>query len=63
MEDTRKAVHEARARGVGGFGVTIDREAQAYFPRMFGPGGFAVVRHLRPLSLALPCIDRQLIQA
>ena len=36
VEDTRKAVQEARRLGAGVFGVTIDAAAQAYFPTLFG---------------------------
>ncbi|TAN73887.1 MAG: VWA domain-containing protein, partial [Magnetospirillum sp.] len=60
VEDTRKAVHEVRSKGIGVFGVTIDRKAQSYFPHLFGRGGFAIVDHVAQLSAALPKIYRQL---
>ncbi|MGE5504384.1 MAG: nitric oxide reductase activation protein NorD [Actinomycetota bacterium] len=63
IEDTRKAVHDARARGLSVFGVTIDRKAQAYFPHLFGRGHYAIVHHLGQLSAALPRIYRQLVAA
>jgi nitric oxide reductase NorD protein len=32
VEDTRKAVREARRLGVAVFGITVDARAQSYFP-------------------------------
>ncbi|GGB01772.1 protein norD [Brucella endophytica] len=60
IEDTRRAVAEARRLGIGVFGVTIDAQAQAYFPALFGPGGFAIVGQIGRLPSALPAIYRQL---
>lgn len=61
LEDTRHAVREARRAGVRVFAVTIDRESQAYFPRVFGRGGYAVVYRPEHLATALPAIYRQLV--
>ncbi|MGE5477706.1 MAG: nitric oxide reductase activation protein NorD [Bacteroidales bacterium] len=60
IEDTRKAVQEARAKGLAVFGVTIDKKAQTYFPHLFGRGSYAIVHHLAQLSAALPRIYRHL---
>ncbi len=60
VEDTRKAVLEARAKGLAVFGITVDRKAHAYFPHLFGRGHYALVGHLAHLSAALPRIYRQL---
>ncbi|CAA7626281.1 nitric oxide reductase activation protein NorD [Magnetospirillum sp. UT-4] len=60
IEDTRKAIHEARAKGMAVFGVTIDKKAQSYFPHLFGRGSFAIVHHLAQLTAALPRIYRHL---
>ncbi len=60
VEDTRKAVREARRLGVAVFGVTIDATAQTYFPTLFGRGGYAIVGNIRRLPAALPTIYRQL---
>lgn len=59
VEDTRKAVQEARRQGVSVFGVTIDASAQSYFPTLFGRGGYAIVGNIRRLPAALPAIYRQ----
>lgn len=60
VEDTRKAVLEARTKGLAVFGITVDRKAQGYFPHLFGRGHYAIIGHLAHLSAALPKIYRQL---
>lgn len=55
------AVREARRAGHAVFGVTIDRDAQSWFPRLFGQGGFAVIREPDKLTAALPEIYRHLV--
>jgi len=61
IEDSHRAVLEARRSGLVVFGVTVDQEAQQYLPRLFGRGGFAIVRRPAALPTALPAIYRQLI--
>ncbi|MGO4676640.1 nitric oxide reductase activation protein NorD [Bosea sp. 2YAB26] len=60
MEDTRKAVAEARCAGLVVFAVTVDREARAYLPFLFGQHGHAIVSRLSRLPAALPAIYRSL---
>ncbi|NIX75906.1 nitric oxide reductase activation protein NorD [Microvirga terricola] len=60
IEDTRRAVLEARRAGLSVFGVTVDREAQSYFPTLFGRGGYAIVSQVAKLPSALPAIYRHL---
>lgn len=62
IEDTRRAVLEARRKGLTVFGVTIDRRAQDYFPALFGRGHYAIVGDLARLSRALPRIYQSLSQ-
>ncbi|RAI30563.1 hypothetical protein CH338_27415 [Rhodoplanes elegans] len=62
VEDTRKAVQEARRTGLTVFGVTIDATAQSYFPTLFGRGGYAIVSDIGKLPAALPAIYRQLVR-
>lgn len=62
VEDTRKAVREARRQGIAVFGVTVDAAAQSYFPALFGRGGYAIVGNIRRLPAALPAIYRQLVR-
>jgi nitric oxide reductase NorD protein len=63
VEDTRRAVQEARRAGLGVFGITIDRKAREYLPYLFGPGGFAIVRRVEKLPDALPAIYRRITTA
>lgn len=60
IEDTRKAVIEARREGLSVFGVTVDAQAQSYFPTIFGRGGYAIVGRIARLPQALPLIYRHL---
>lgn len=62
LEDSRKAVQEARRNGVAVFGVTIDVEAQDYFARLFGRAGYAIVSQVERLPSALPKIYQQLMR-
>lgn len=61
IEDTRRAVREARRQEVRVFGVTIDRDAAEYVPHLFGRGGYAMVQRPEHLAAALPGIYRQII--
>jgi len=60
VEDTRRAVREARRAGLAVFGITIDRRAREYFPYLFGPGGYAMVGRIGRLPAALPAIYHQI---
>ena len=61
IEDTRIAVREARRRGQSVFGITVDPKGQSWFPRLFGPGGYAVIARPEHLTTALPALYRQLV--
>ena len=61
VEDTRIAVREARRKGMAVFGITVDKQARDYVPRLFGQGGFAIIGHIAQLTKALPKIYRTLI--
>src|SRR5690606_10995829 len=43
VEDTRRAIHEARRAGLAVFGITVDTRARDYFPYLFGRGAYAIV--------------------
>lgn len=60
IEDSRRAILEARRKGLTVFGVTIDRKAQDYFPALFGRGHYAIVGDLSRLSRALPRLYQSL---
>ena len=61
IEDSRMAVLEARRAGHAVFGITVDRDGKSWFPRLFGPGAFALIPHPEKLTQALPQIYRQLV--
>jgi nitric oxide reductase NorD protein len=63
IEDSRKAVEEARRLGHAVFGITVDRDGKSWFPRIFGQGGYTVIPHPEKLTQALPQIYRQLVGA
>jgi nitric oxide reductase NorD protein len=53
LEDTRHAVQEARQAGLAPFCVTIDQQAHAYLPRLFGVQGWTLVHRSEQLARAL----------
>ncbi|UTV39128.1 nitric oxide reductase activation protein NorD (plasmid) [Ensifer adhaerens] len=61
LEDSRRAVTEARRSGINTFAVTVDREAKSYVPAMFGQNGYSVVGNISRLPAALPAIYRNLV--
>lgn len=61
IEDSRRAVMEARRLGHAVFGITIDKRAEAYIPHIFGQNGFAIIQEPNRLVGALPHIYRQLV--
>lgn len=62
VEDTRRAVLDARHSGAAVFGVMVDAKAREYFPYLFGRGAYHIVGHVAKLSAALPKIYRQLVR-
>jgi len=55
VEDTRRAVEEARVQGVNPFCLTIDRQAASYLPKIFGHGQYALLT--RPAELPTVLLD------
>src|SRR5690606_5343770 len=53
IEDTRQAVFEAIRQGIHPFCITIDRDAPAYMPHVFGPARYTLLRHIHQLPLIL----------
>ncbi|MCX8087200.1 MAG: VWA domain-containing protein [Rhodocyclaceae bacterium] len=60
IEDTRKALIEAREAGIKPFCVTIDRAGAGYLPHLFGPAGYTIVRKPEDLPDRLPLLYAQL---
>lgn len=61
VEDTRRAVTEARMQGVLPFCLTIDRQAAKYLPGMFGAGQYALLQEPTELPRALLSWLRRLV--
>jgi nitric oxide reductase NorD protein len=60
VEDTRAAVREARAAGITPFCVTVDQEASAYLPHIFGSQGFVVAQQAETLPQVLTRLYAQM---
>jgi nitric oxide reductase NorD protein len=60
IEDTRRAILEARQSGLEPFCVTIDTRASDYLPYLFGSHGFVMVRKAAELPLQLPLLYARL---
>jgi nitric oxide reductase NorD protein len=60
IEDTRRAVHEARAEGLIPFCLSIDAEAHDYLPHLFGHCGWAHVRRPTELPARLTAVYARL---
>ncbi|MCF6280954.1 MAG: VWA domain-containing protein, partial [Candidatus Polarisedimenticolaceae bacterium] len=56
IEDTRRAIHEARQLGLQPFCVTIDTKAAEYLPYIFGNGSFVVIHKPSQLPKELPLL-------
>jgi nitric oxide reductase NorD protein len=60
LEDTRHAVAEAREAGLLPFCLSIDEQAHAYLPHLFGPRGWAWVRRPAELPARLAAVYARL---
>lgn len=60
IEDTRKALLEAKAAGVHPFCLTIDRQAHDYMSHMYGEVNYVFLDDIRKLPQRLPAIYRNL---
>lgn len=56
IEDTRRAIHEARVRGLQTFCITIDDQGGEYLPHIFGNNGYTIIRKPEHLSQKLPIL-------
>ncbi len=61
IEDTRRAILDARQQELKVYGVTIDQDAQDYIAHVFGRGSYAMVHKPEHLSQALPGIYRHIV--
>ena len=56
VEDTRRAIHEARAKGLQTFCITIDDQGGEYLPHIFGNNGYTIIRKPEHLPQKLPIL-------
>jgi len=54
VEDTKKAILEARKFGIIPFCITVDSESYEYLPQIFGKDGYTYIRDIKKLPEALP---------
>jgi nitric oxide reductase NorD protein len=60
IEDTRRALQEAREQGIKSYCITIDRHGADYLRHMVGPASFAVLDDVTKLPLKIADIYRKL---
>jgi nitric oxide reductase NorD protein len=60
IEDTRKALLEAREQGIHPFCITIDKESQSYLPHMYGEVNYIFIDDVRKLPNRITEIYRRL---
>jgi nitric oxide reductase NorD protein len=60
IEDTRRALIEAKYLGIHPFCITIDEEAMDYLQHMYGPVNFAIVNQIDKLPYKVSDIYRRL---
>ena len=53
IEDTKKALQEAKKKGITPFCITIDLDAKEYLNYLFGANGYAIVRNGQKLPKVL----------
>ncbi|MDD5175098.1 MAG: VWA domain-containing protein [Sterolibacterium sp.] len=60
IEDTRRALQEAREQGVRSYCITIDRHGADYLAHMYGAAGYTVLDDVKKLPLKVADIYRRL---
>ena len=60
IEDTRRALLEAREKGIRSYCVTIDRHGADYLPQLYGPAHYSVIDDARKLPQKVAEIYRKL---
>ncbi len=60
IQDTRQAILEAQGHSINPYSITIDKYAQSYLPRLFGPGQYMILNDVSNLPLKLSEVYRKL---
>lgn len=63
LEDTKRALREARMAGVDPFCITVDRNADDYLKRMYGDVNFLVIDRIAALPERLPRVYQRLTRS
>jgi nitric oxide reductase NorD protein len=61
IEDTRRALLEAREMGIRSYCVTIDRHGADYLPQLYGPAHYSVIDDAKKLPQKIAGIYRKLV--
>lgn len=61
IEDTRRALHEARVAGIRSYCVTVDRHAADYLPQLYGSAHYSVLADAKTLPLRIAQVYRRLV--
>jgi nitric oxide reductase NorD protein len=62
IEDTKKAIEEAKKKGITPFCITIDVDAKDYLSYLFGRNGYKIVKDGRKLPQVIPEVYINLIK-
>ena len=62
IEDTKKAIEEAKKKGITPFCITIDVDAKEYLSYLFGRNGYKIVKDGRKLPQVIPEVYINLIK-
>jgi len=60
IEDTRRALTEAKQQQIHPYCITIDSDARDYLPQLYGPAAFTVIDQVQQLPLKVADIYRRL---
>jgi hypothetical protein len=60
VEDTKRALWEARRKGVNSFCITVDKKSSNYLTYMYGESNFTIIDNVDALPAMLPLIYKRL---
>jgi len=63
IEDSRRALNDARAEGVVPFCLTVEQEEHDYLPYLFGRSGYRVLRRPEQLPEALLTVVKGILSS
>lgn len=61
IEDTRRALHESRQKGIRNYCVTVDRHAADYLPQLYGSANYSVLAEPAALPRRIAEVYRRLV--